>query len=383
MNATGGRSMASPESIAAVLVAILGAVLIATQALALQGTQSSVPTPPPSAAPTASATMDPQVRNALVTALAVNQSLAATAAELDAAAAADPPLAPDIAALLRAVNSDLTAGDEAANRLVMADETAVLGEDLLRFYRAVLARNNETLGTTIRNVDAYVEGAVAISALLADLPALNDRITDALARRGAPTPVPSAAPPSAPTPSAAPTPPTPGPEPTPPPATSPPPSRPPTSPGSSGPSLVENGDFEAGGDGWRLRVEPPAESAFATEPGAGTEGSTAARVDISEGSPARAGISLLSAPMSLQRGTTYVIEVWARSSAPRDVRVSLNDGAGQTTTARNFAIGASWTLLTFQATQLHADPSVVLGLDLGRSDATVWFDDVVVRVLGS
>ena len=184
MNATGGRSMASPESIAAVLVAILGAVLIATQALALQGTESSAPTPRPSAAPTASATMDPQVRNALVTALSVNQSLAARAAELDAAAAADPPLAPDIAALLRAVNSDLTAGDEAANRLVMADETAVLGEDLLRFYRAVLARNNETLGTTIRNVDAYVEGAVAISALLADLPALNDRITDALARRG-------------------------------------------------------------------------------------------------------------------------------------------------------------------------------------------------------
>jgi hypothetical protein len=375
--------MASPESIAAVLVAILGAVLIATQALALQGTESSAPTPRPSAAPTASATMDPQVRNALVTALAVNQSLAATAAELDAAAAADPPLAPDIAALLRAVNSDLTAGDEAANRLVMADETAVLGEDLLRFYRAVLARNNETLGTTIRNVDAYVAGAVAISALLADLPALNDRITDALARRGAATPAPSGAP-SAATPSTAPTPAvTPGPEPTAPPPTSPPPSRPPTSPGSSGPSLVENGDFEAGPDGWRLSVEPPAESAFATEPGAGIEGSTAARVEISEGSPARAGISLLSAPMSLQRGTTYVIEVWARSSAPRDVRVSLNDGAGQTTTARNFAIGASWTLLTFQATQLHADPSVVLGLDLGRSDATVWFDDVVVRVLGS
>ena len=29
--------------------------------------------------------------------------------------------------------------------------------------------------------------------------------------------------------------------------------------------------------------------------------------------------------------------------------------------------------------ELVADPAVQLGLDLGRSDATVWFDNIVIR----
>jgi hypothetical protein len=38
-----------------------------------------------------------------------------------------------------------------------------------------------------------------------------------------------------------------------------------------------------------------------------------------------------------------------------------------------------WTVVSFEASQLVADPAVQLGLDLGRSDATVWFDNVVIR----
>src|SRR5918993_5419049 len=98
MNARPAPSLSSPESIAAILVALLGAVLIATQALALQGQQATSPTQRPSSPPAATATMDPQVRNALVTALAVNGSLAVQATELDAAAASEEPPAPDIAA---------------------------------------------------------------------------------------------------------------------------------------------------------------------------------------------------------------------------------------------------------------------------------------------
>ncbi len=384
MNQGGARVVASPESIAAVLVALLGVVLIATQALALQGPQAVRPTPTPSTVGSPSPTMDPQIRNALVTALAVNQSLAARAAELDAAVASEEPVAADIAALLRNVNTDLTAGGEAANRLLLSDETAELGEDLLAFYRAVLARNNETLRTTIRNVAAYVEGASAVSAMLADLPILNDRITDALARRGAATP-PASGPPSTPPASVAPptVPPTASPIVTPPPTASPPVVVPSGAPTAGGPTLVTNGDFEAGQGGWRLELVAPAQATVTAEAGAGLEGSTAARVDITTGSLARAGISLVSPAISLERGTSYLVEVWARSAGPREVRVSLADGAGQISSARNFTIAESWTRLTFDLTQLHADPSVMLRLDLGRSDATVWFDNVAVRKIGS
>lgn len=380
MNERGARSASSPESIAAILSAVVGVAIIATSALALQGTVAPGPSPSPSAAASAQPTMDPQIRNALVTALAVNQSLVARAEQLDAAAGVEAPQAPDLAALLRAVNADLTAGDAAANRLVLADDTADLGEDLLTYYRAVLARNNETLGTSIRNVGAYVEGARAISAMLADLPLLSQRITDALARRDVPSEPPSASPTPQPTPAPA----------TPPPAVtaSPPPPGSPdpavsASPVAGGPNLVANGDFEAGAGSWQVRLEPPAQAAFTVEAGAGLDRTQAARVDISVGSQARAGVSLISAPFELQRGSIYVIEVWARSAEPREVRLSLTDEEGLTTAARNFAIAQAWSKLTFDVTQLLAGPAVVLSIDLGRSDATVWFDNASVRALGS
>lgn len=384
MNERGTRSASSPESIAAILSALVGVAIIATSALALQGTVAPGPSPSPSAAASAQPTMDPQIRNALVTALAVNQSLVARAEQLDAAAGVEAPQAPDLAALLRAVNADLTAGDAAANRLVLADDTADLGEDLLTYYRAVLARNNETLGTSIRNVGAYVEGARAISAMLADLPLLSQRITDALARRDVPSEPPSEAPSAPPTPQ-----PTPAPA-TPPPAATASPASPGSpgpevsaSPVAGGPNLVANGDFEAGAGSWQVRLEPPAQAAFTVEAGAGLDRSQAARVDISVGSQARAGVSLISAPFELQRGSIYVIEVWARSAEPREVRLSLTDAEGLTTAARNFAIAQAWSKLTFDVTQLLAGPAVVLSIDLGRSDATVWFDNASVRALGS
>lgn len=376
------RDVASPESIASVLVGLLAVVLIATQALAgrsdqtLPGQSSS-----PSTVPSPSPTMDPAIRNALVTALIVNQSLAARAIALEGAIAVDAPQASDIAELLRPVNTDLTAGSEAADRLLLARETAVLGTDLGAFYDKVMARNRETLGTSLRNVGAYLEGAQAVIDLLGGLPPLNDRISDALARRSDAT---ESSAPSAPT--ASPLPATPSPPPaTPVPASPTPvpasPGAPPPSAAASGalPGLIPNGGFENGLAGWQIQLTDGAQATVSHEPGAGVGGSAAARVDISVGSQARSGISLTTAGLSMAQGATYVINVSARAATAREVRVSLTDGAGQTTTARVFPVGTTWTLITFEVTQLLADPAVQLGLDLGRSDATVWFDNVTVR----
>jgi hypothetical protein len=371
MNTRRLGDLSSPESIASALVGLLAVGLIAAQALAgMGGSTTPVPSVGPSAVPSAAPTMDPEIRRALATALLVNQSLASRGAALESALSVEPPVALDIADHLRSVNADLTAGKQAADRLRLGDETADLGADLATFYDGLMARTTETLGNSIRNTDAYVEGARAIIDMLAPLPALNDRIADALVGRSGATPSPSqsAAPTSPPTL-----------PPTPPPAT---PSVPPQSfpPPSGAPvSLVFNPGFEDGVNGWQLQLTDGARATLAHEPLGGPDRSAAARVDITTGSPARSGIALMSEVFSLSRGETYVVDLWVKSTAAREVSVRLVAPSGQVTASRVLQAGTTWSEISFDVTHLAADPNVQLSLDLGRSDATVWFDNIVVR----
>ena len=366
--------LSSPESIASALIGLLAVGLIAAQALAgMGGPTTPVPSVGPSAVPSAAPTMDPEIRRALATALLVNQSLASRGAALESAIAVEPPVALDIADHLRSVNADLTAGKQAADRLRLGDETADLGADLATFYDGLMARTTETLGNSIRNTDAYVEGARAIIDMLAPLPALNDRIADALVGRSGATPSPSqsAAPTSPPTL-----------PPTPPPATPsvPPQSSPPSAQPSGAPvSLVFNPGFEDGVNGWQLQLTDGAQATLAHEPLGGPDGSAAARVDITTGSPARSGIALMSEVFALSRGETYVVDLWVKSTAAREVSVRLVAASGQVTASRVLQAGTTWSEISFDVTHLAADPNVQLSLDLGRSDATVWFDNIVVR----
>jgi hypothetical protein len=143
--------------------------------------------------------------------------------------------------------------------------------------------------------------------------------------------------------------------------------------------LVPNSGFEGGLSGWQLVLTDGASATVAHVPGGGPDGSAAARIDIATGSAARSGISLISSSMAMDTGVTYVVEVAVRAASPREVRVRLIDGNGQTTTARVFQVTTAWQVVRFDAKQLLADHDVRVGLDLGRSDATVWFDQVTVR----
>ena len=370
MNTRRLGDLSSPESIASALIGLLAVGLIAAQALAgMGGPTTPVPSAGPSAVPSAAPTMDPEIRRALATALLVNQSLASRGAALESAISVEPPLAPDIADHLRSVNADLTAGKQAADRLRLGHETAELGADLAAFYEALMARTTETLGNSIRNTDAYVEGARAIIDMLAPLPALNDRITDALVGRSGATASPSGSTVTTPPPTL---------PPTPPPAT---PSFPPPSSQPSGApvSLVFNPGFEDGVNGWQLQLTDGAQATLTHEPLGGPDGSAAARVDITTGSPARSGIALISDVFALSRGETYVVDLWVKSTAAREVSVRLVAASGQVTASRVLQAGTTWTEISFDVTHLAADPNVQLSLDLGRSDATVWFDNIVVR----
>jgi hypothetical protein len=370
------RDLGSPESIASALVGLLAVALIAAQAFAgMGGPSNPLQSPGPSVVPSAAPTMDPEIRRALATALLVNQSLASRAAALESAITVEAPLAPEIADHLRSVNADLTAGKEAADRLQLGDDTADLGADLGAFYGQVMAASTETLGNSIRNVDAYVAGGRVVIELLAPLSVFNDRITDALAGRSggepSPSPSPAAASPSAPPvtpPPSTPPPPTP----TLPPAVSPPPSGAPA-------SLVFNPGFEDGVNGWRVQLTDGAQATLAHVPSGGPDGSAAASVDIVIGSPARSGISLVSQPFALGQGQTYVVDLSVKAEAAREVSVRLIGAGGQVTASRVLQVGTTWAVITFDVTHLAADPNVQLSLDLGRSDATVWFDNIVIR----
>ena len=374
MNTRRIGDLSSPESIASALVGLLAVGLIAAQALAgIGGPTTPVPSAGPSVVPSAAPTMDPEIRRALATALLVNQSLASRGAALESALSVEPPVALDIADHLRSVNADLTAGKQAADRLRLGNETADLGADLATFYDALMARTTETLGNSIRNTDAYVEGARAIIDMLAPLPALNDRIADALVGRSGATPSPSQS--AAPTPS-------PTPAPTPPPATPSvaPQSFPPSVQPSGAPaSLVFNPGFEDGVNGWQLQLTEGAQATLSNEPLGGPGGSAAARVDITSGSAARSGIALVSEAFSLSRGETYVVDLWVKSTMAREVSVRLVATSGQVTASRVLQAGTTWSEISFEVTHLAADPNVQLSLDLGRSNATVWFDNIVVR----
>jgi hypothetical protein len=300
--------------------------------------------------------------------------LAQRADELGQVIAADDPLAEDIAAILRGINTEITVGNEAANRLLTHRDTLALGQDLAAFYETVANRNAETLGTSIRNTAAYIDGARAVIELLGGLGPFNDRLRAALDGSAA---TPSVAP-ASPSPSAPASPPPTAP-PTAPPTIAPSPSPSGGSAGTGDTGLVVNGNFEDDLAGWRLLVTEPATATATAVPGAGVGGSSAARIDITIGSDARAGISFVKGGIALRQGASYTITLAVRAAETREIRVRVTGAGGLTYAARIFTVGTAWTVVEFDLDQLATDPAAELTLDLGRSGATVWFDDVTLR----
>lgn len=371
------RAIAAPETIGLLLGIVLVAVLALTGTLPVLGgppasADPGTPTATPTARPT-SAGLDPATRSALLAAIGVNGRLTEHVGALEAEIDADNESGAAIAAILRAMNQDVAFGLRAANPIADDPLTADLGADLLAVYADIKRGAEEALGLSIREGEAYRAAAADLLSILEALPALDDRLADALEGR----PTPSGVPPSST--------PTPGPSPSAP--ASPPPSGPPVASAApsadpSGPNLVANGSFERDLAGWSLQVEPGAAATAAHDPAAGPDGSGAARIEITVGSGARAGIAFVSSSFPLERGQRYQVRVMLRSTESREVRLRVTTGEGQTSAARAFAVGAAWSRVTFELTELVAGSASVLALDLGRGDAPVWVDDVVIAPIG-
>jgi hypothetical protein len=379
-------AIVSPEAIASILVAVIAVAIMANQVFAgpatTPGSETS-PEPSLSASESAQPTFPPLIRSSLSTLLVVNQRLAEHADTLAKTIAVRAPAADDIAAILRSINTELEIGNQAANWLLTMPDTVALGQGLGAFYDSVTARNADTLGNSLGNVAAYVQGAKGVIKILVGLGPLNERIQAAL--EGATrTPSPSIEP-ASPSPSAAPsaTPP-----PTVRPSASPPgppasPSTGPSAPASSGgpfdEGLVQNGGFEDGLTAWQLLVTQPASATATIDPTAGIGGTAAARIDIATASDTRTGVSLVNGPIGLGQGAHYTISVAVRAAETREIRIRVTGTGDVTYAPRVFIIGPTWTVVSFDLSQIVDDPGGGLALDLGRSAATVWFDNVSLK----
>jgi hypothetical protein len=193
--------IASPESVASMLVAFLAVVIVASQVVAApvsEPARTASPGPSISASPAPVATasgsspLGPLVVSSLQTMLIIDERLAKASDDLAAAIAVKRPVAEDIATILRGINADMAAGTDAANRLIAEPRTAALGGALVAFYDKVAAQNAETLGKSLTVASAYVDGGAKVIRILAGLAALDKRIQAALDGAGAGAPEPSA-----------------------------------------------------------------------------------------------------------------------------------------------------------------------------------------------
>ncbi len=163
------RKVVTPEWVAAGLVGVLLIAVLASGAVASPGIPAASASATPTVRPSASSTMDPVVRNALLTALVVNQRLADRGASLEAVLK-DDPSGSAIAAILRIVNTDVLTGQTAADRLMATSATARLGEDLATLYEDILTGNEATQGVSLQETATYVDRAEVLVKRFADLP---------------------------------------------------------------------------------------------------------------------------------------------------------------------------------------------------------------------
>jgi hypothetical protein len=105
-------------------------------------------------------------------------------------------------------------------------------------------------------------------------------------------------------------------------------------------------------------------------------GTAAARIDIATASDSRTGVSFATGPIALRQGAHYTISVAVRASETREIRIRVTGTGDVTYAPRVFTVWPAWTTVSFDLSQIVDDPGGGLALDLGRSGATVWFDNV-------
>lgn len=376
------RRRLGPERIAGVLAAIvlLGGVAVSS----IDASRVGVPQP---SAPTGSrvptSTAHPFAGTATL-ALQIQERLAEDQQVLESQLAASEFDVSKVVATVRSINGTARLGSDVASALRRSAGSRALGEDLQAFHETVVAAADDVLGMSVASTAAYRRAAEHLQTTLEPTDDLRRRLVALIAETRA------TAGPTSPAPSIPPTDPAPSPSPSPTiaptPTASPIPTatatatRPTSTLPAASPAVgqVRNPGFEATSPApWVLAVAPPAVATLAIDATTvAQEGQRSARVDISVPSDSRAAVSLRQGGIRVAQGHRYVCRLALRASSLREVRVRVANSSGATYGTRLVTVGPAWSVVEFEFGSFVEDPGAMIEIDLGRSTATTWIDDV-------
>lgn len=126
----------------------------------------------------------PVTRSALVQALATNDRLAASGAELEAALAAPSFNATDVARTLRTMSADAVFGEQVATHVRDWSGTSAVGADLVDFYATIHESASAGLVASVQNASAYRTAAKTMLGLLDQVDALEAAMRSAATSAG-------------------------------------------------------------------------------------------------------------------------------------------------------------------------------------------------------
>jgi hypothetical protein len=134
------------------------------------------------------------VRSALSQAVTLDERLRDAGRTLQAAAAATPFDASDVAQILREISADSVYGEDLADGVSKWPDAGSAGSDLLALYTSIHDSAAEALVASVRNEAAYRAGAREMLTLLAQIPAVDVKLKDLAIQHGVALPEPSANP---------------------------------------------------------------------------------------------------------------------------------------------------------------------------------------------
>ena len=287
----------------------------------------------------------------------------------------------DVQRLIRTIN-----GVVYDNFDVVVALDAALGANQARgkmaaVYVSIADSANETLLASVQNEAEYQVGADVLIGLIAKLPALQAEL-EALAVAPSPSVQPSPSPlPSSPPPQASSSP-SESPSATVAPSRSVVPSASPAvSPVAN--EMIENGGFEDGVQPpWGLYLGPGANASVVQDRSSPDSGTASARIDIVAGSSAHSGISLRQAGLVLEGGRLYTLKLSFRASSAREIRIRIASPSGASWVNRLEQATTTWRTVSYPFLAGFGG-SAELQLDMGRADATTWFDSVSFSLVAS
>ena len=145
-------------------------------------------------------------------------------------------------------------------------------------------------------------------------------------------------------------------------------------------NILKNGDFDLSLDGWHHWTHADAAALFQTE-GKKAEpivGKKVAYIKISKAGNALGHIQLYQQPFTLEKGTTYTYNLWAKSEKPRNVtmRIMHQGAPWNVYSGKSINLSEDWKEFFITFEMPVDDVSSRAGIIMGIEKVDVWIDHV-------